>query len=108
VAWTSKRRDDQLAYLITHFYPGGTDEQYQATVSAVHPAGGLPDGQQYHAAGPTEGGYLIAAVWDSKGAFDRFLEQTLLPALPKISGGFAGPPQERTCEIANLVSKGAA
>ncbi len=31
-----------------------------------------------------------------------------LPALPKISGGFAGPPQERTCGVANLVSEGAA
>lgn len=93
-----------MAYLITHFYPGGTEAQYRATVSAVHPAGGLPTGQSYHAAGPTEGGFLIAAVWDSKATFERFLEQTLLPALPKISGGFAGPPQERTCEIANLVT----
>jgi hypothetical protein len=93
-----------MAYLITHFYPGGTDAQYRATVGVVHPPAGLPEGQQYHAAGPAEGGYLIAAVWESKGAFDRFVEQALLPSLPKISGGLVGPPEERTCEIANLVT----
>jgi hypothetical protein len=93
-----------MAYLISHFWPGGTDEQYRATVNVVHPRVGLPKGQQYHAAGPTEGGYLIAAVWDSKADFDRFVEKTLLPALPSISGGLAGPPEQRTCEIANLVS----
>lgn len=93
-----------MAHLITHFWPGGTDEQYKATIAVVHPATGLPAGQRYHAAGPTEGGYLIAAVWDSKAAYQQFVEQTLMPALPKISGGFTGAPEERTCEIANLAT----
>ncbi len=98
------RKDEHVAFLITHFWPGGTDAQYQATVKVVHPANGLPNGQSYHAAGPTEGGYLIAAVWDSKEAFERFVQQALLPALPTIKGGFIGAPQERTCEIASLVT----
>ena len=93
-----------MAYLITHFWPGATQEQYQATVDVVHTAGGLPEGQRYHAAGPTDGGVLIAAVWDSKEACDRFVEQTLLPALPGINGGLSGAPQQRTCEVANLVT----
>lgn len=93
-----------MAYLITHFWPGGTDEQYQATLKVVHPSNGLPQGQRYHAAGPTDGGYLIAAVWDSKADFEQFLQGTLLPSLPKINGGLTGPPQERDCEIANLVT----
>ncbi|MGP0031801.1 MAG: hypothetical protein ACLPVF_14995 [Acidimicrobiales bacterium] len=92
-----------MAYLITHFYEGGTPAQYQALLDAVHPAGGLPRGQTYHAAGPTEGGWLIAAVWDSKDSFDRFLSETLMPALGNVSGGFAGPPEERKAEVANLV-----
>ena len=64
-----------MAYLLTHFWPGATDEQYRATIAVVHPPGGLPDGQVYHAAGPTEGGMLIAAVWDSKEAADRFVQR---------------------------------
>ena len=94
-----------MAFLITHFYEGGTAEQYQVVLDAAHPAGGgLPAGQVYHAAGPTDGGWLIAAVWDSKDSFDKFLTETLLPKLHDVQGGFAGPPQERTAEIANLVT----
>jgi hypothetical protein len=51
-----------VAYLMTHFWPGGTEEQYRAMIAAVHPPDGLPDGQVSHAAGPTQGGFLIAAV----------------------------------------------
>ena len=90
-----------MAYLITHFWPGGTEQQYRATVAAAHPADGLPAGQTYHAAGPTEGGFLIAAIWDSKADFDRFVQEKLIGG-PPIEGGLVGPPQERTAEIANL------
>ena len=90
-----------MAYLITHFWPGGTEQQYQATLAAVHPPGGLPAGQRYHAAGPTEGGILIAAVWDSKADFDRFVSEKLM-AGPPVEGGLVGPPEERTAEVANL------
>ena len=90
-----------MAYLLTHFWPGGTEEQYRASIAVVHPPGGLPEGQVYHVAGPTEGGYLIAVVWESKADSDRFIGETLVPALP-IEGGFAGAPEERGAEVANL------
>ena len=48
-----------MAYLMTHFWPGGTEEQYRSMQAAVHPPDGLPAGQIHHAGGPTEGGYLI-------------------------------------------------
>ncbi len=92
-----------MAYLITHFWPGATEEQYRATLAAVHPPGGLPEGQTYHAAGPTEGGYLIAAVWESKEHFERFLHEKLLASMP-IEGGMGGQPEERTAEVANLIA----
>ena len=60
-----------MAYMLSHFYEGGTSEQYETTLDAVHPAGGLPDGQVYHAAGPTDGGWLVVAVWDSKAPADH-------------------------------------
>ena len=93
-----------VAYLITHFWPGGTEEQYRATLKVAHSETGLPAGQRYHAAGPTDGGYLIAAIWDSREAFDRFVRETLMPGLAKIQGGFQGPPQERACDVSNLVT----
>ena len=93
-----------MAYLITHFYEGGTKSQYDAVVAAVHPPGGLPAGQVYHAAGPTDGGWLIAAVWDNQASFDNFVEKDLMPALQSLDGGFAGPPQQRACDVDTLIT----
>ncbi len=90
-----------MAYLMTHFWPGATEEEYRTTLAAVHPAGGLPEGQRYHAAGPTAGGILIAAVWDSKESADRFVNEVLMPAMP-VEGGVSGQPEERVAEVTNL------
>ncbi len=90
-----------MAYLLTHFWPNGTEEQYRTTVAAVHPAEGLPPGQTYHAAGPTDGGYLVAAIWNSKGDADAFVQEKLMTP---IEGGFQGAPVERTAEVSNLQS----
>ena len=90
-----------MAYLLTHFWPGGTEEQYRAMIDVVHPPDGLPDGQIHHVAGPTEGGFLIAVVWDSKESSDRFVSDTLMASMP-VEGGFQGQPEERTAEVSNL------
>ena len=92
-----------MAYMVTHFFEGGTEEQYKAVLGAAHPGGSLPAGQTYHAAGPTEGGWLVVAVWDSKDMCDTFVSGTLMPTLTKVDG-FSGPPQERAAEVANLVT----
>ena len=90
-----------MAYLMTHFWPGGSEEQYRAMIATVHPPSGLPEGQIHHAAGPTEGGFLIAVVWDSKENADLFVRDTLMASMP-VEGGFEGRPEERTAEISNL------
>jgi hypothetical protein len=91
-----------MAYLLTHFWPGGTEEQYHATVAAATRAGGGPPPEKFHAAGPAEGGILIAAVYESKEACERFVQETLMPLMP-IEGGLVGPPEERGAEIINSV-----
>ena len=41
-----------MAYGIVHHFPGGTKEQYEASLAAVHPSrDSLPKGQIFHAAG---------------------------------------------------------
>jgi selenophosphate synthase len=89
-----------MSYLQTHFWPGGTEEQYQTMIKVLHPETGLPEGQRSHTSGPTEGGYLISVVWDSKEKSDAFMQITLLPALP-VKGGFAGVPEERAAQVAH-------
>jgi hypothetical protein len=91
-----------MAYLLTHFWPGGTEEQYRATVAAVKEAAGGELPEKIHAGGPTDGGVVIIAVHDSKEDADRFLEETLMPLMP-IEGGLVGPPEERNAEVTNSV-----
>jgi hypothetical protein len=90
-----------MAYLLTHFWPGGTEEQYRATVSAATAAAGGPPPEKIHAAGPTEGGFLIAAIYDSKASCEEFV-QKLMSAMP-VEGGLVGPPEARGGEIVNSV-----
>jgi len=89
-----------MSYLLTHFWPGGTEEQYRATLAAVTEAAGGHRPELIHVAGPTEGGFLIAAVYDSKETADAFVRDSIVSIMP-IEGGLAGPPQERTAEIVN-------
>ena len=88
---------------ITHFFEGGTREQYENTIEVVHPDGGsrLPEGQTYHAAGPIEGGWLVVAMWDSEQSWERFRDETLLPGFEKVEDGLPAPPEERTFSVAN-------
>lgn len=93
-----------MAYAIVHHFPGGTKEQYEKTLAAVHPSKiGLPAGQIFHAAGPTENGWTVMAVHDSKQSWERFRNETLMPTLAKgIAGGFNAPPQQTEFEVHNL------
>jgi hypothetical protein len=93
-----------MAYGIVHFFPGGTKEQYEASISAVHPGRKtLPKGQIYHAAGPSAGGWTIVAIHESKESWERFRDDILLPRLQQgVKGGFATMPQEQAFEVYNL------
>ena len=94
-----------MAYGVVHFFPGGTSEQYEASIAAVHPPGGLPAGQTFHAAGASPGGWTIMAVHDSKESWEAFRDGTLMPTMQKgIEGGFASPPQETTVDVYKVFS----
>jgi hypothetical protein len=90
-----------MAYGVVHFFPGGTREQYEASIAAVHPAGGgLPDGQIFHAAGTSEGGWTIMAVHESQPSWERFRDEILIPRMQQgIEGGFQTPPEETAIDV---------
>jgi hypothetical protein len=93
-----------MAYAVVHHFSGGTRDQYEASIAAVHPAGGLPAGQVSHIAGPTADGWVIVAVHDSKESWEQFRDGVLMPKMAAgISGGFASPPQETTFAVDNSV-----
>ena len=93
-----------MAYGIVHFFAGGTKEQYDASLAAVHPSGaGLPKGQTFHAAGPSAGGWTVMVVHDSKESWEAFRDGVLLPRLQAgVDGGFPTPPQETEIDLSTV------
>ena len=93
-----------MPYGIVHHFPGGTKEQYEASIAAVHPSRDtLPEGQIFHAAGPSAGGWTIVAVHETQESWERFRDGILLPRMQQgISGGFTMPPQETAFAVHNL------
>ena len=94
-----------MKYAIVHHFPGGTKEQYDAVLKAVHVSTDqLPEGQIFHAAGQSADGWTVIAVHDSKESWEQFRDNILMPRMKQgISGGFTTPPQETTFEVHNLV-----
>jgi hypothetical protein len=94
-----------MAYGVVHHFPGGTKEQYEATLLKVHPSlDVLPEGQIFHAAGASAGGWTIMAVHDSRESWERFRDDILLPTLQAgVEGGFTTPPEEREIDLTRLV-----
>ena len=94
-----------MAYGVVHHFPGGTKEQYEASIAAVHPGEGrLPEGQIFHVAGPSTGGWTIVAVHESKESWERFRDGILMPRMQQgITGGFATPPQETAIDVYKIM-----
>lgn len=94
-----------MAYGVVHQFNGGTQEQYEASIAAVHPSdGSLPEGQLFHAAGPSEDGWTIVAIHDSQESWERFRDGILMPRMQEgIDGGFATPPEETTFAVHSQV-----
>lgn len=85
-----------MAYVISHFFPGGTKEQYEAVMVALNgKLGVIPQGQILHVAGAVPGGWQVTAVQDSKESWDAFMTEHFIPRMSKgIPGGFTAPPTE--------------
>ncbi len=92
-----------MSFLITHHFPGATQEQYDAIIAKVHNSdGSLPVGQLHHFAGPTDDGFLVVAVWESKELNDEF-QTKLFPVIAEMDDP-PPPPMEWTAEITNHLS----
>ena len=93
-----------MVYAIAHRFRGGTKEQYEASIAAVHPDGGrsLPEGQIFHVAGPSADGWTIFAIHESQESWERFRNEKLMPTLSEgIEGGFPTPPEETAFPVHN-------
>ncbi len=95
-----------MAYGIVHQFPGGTEDQYRASIAAVHPSdGSLPEGQVFHAAGATSDGWVIVAIHESQESWESFRDGILMPRMQAgIEGGFEAPPNQTAFEVRNQQS----
>lgn len=92
-----------MPYGIVHRFAGGTEDQYRASIAAVHPSdGSLPEGQVFHVAGPSDDGWVIVAIHESRESWENFRDGILMPRLQAgVEGGFQVPPQETPFEVLN-------
>jgi hypothetical protein len=93
-------------FAAVHHFKGATVEQYENVLRLVHPdeGKGLPAGQLYHAAGATEGGFVVIAIWDSEASWVTFRDETLLPGFAAVKNGPPEPPTETAVQLHNVVS----
>jgi hypothetical protein len=93
--------EEAMPFGIIHHFPGGTQQQYEASIAAVHPSRDqLPEGQTFHAAGPSARGWTIMVVFDSRQSWEGFRDGTLMPRFQQgIEGGFATPPEETEIDL---------
>ena len=101
----TSRDETVMAYGVVHHFAGGTKEQSDASIAAVHPGPGqLPDGQVLHVAGASSSGWTIMAVHDSQASWEKFRDEVLVPRMEAgIEGGFAAPPEETTVDVDTIL-----
>jgi hypothetical protein len=74
-------------------FDGGSQEQYDAVHDKVNVDQDPPEGLIFHSAGPIEGGWGVIDFWESRDAFDGFMQSRLQPAVQELGDrAFQGQP----------------
>jgi len=85
-----------MAIGLTIKFAGGTPEQYEAMHAEMDVDANPPDGLLFHMAGPIDDGWGIIDSWESRGQFDAFQADRIMPAMEKLGDqGMPGPPNIR-------------
>jgi len=76
---------------------GVTKQQYDQVNEKMFgqwppPTDQLPEGLILHSAGPAENGWYVYDVWESREAFQRFMDGQLGPAIGEVFGDQPPPP----------------
>jgi len=92
---------DSPTYGIVHFFPGGTREQYEALIAAVHPAPRtVAGGRDLPCRRVVRRRWTIMAIYESQESWERFRDNILLPKFQEGSPrGFASMPEETLIDV---------
>jgi hypothetical protein len=78
---STETEEEEMAICVIADNPKGTVELYEQVMQRVAQGGSLPpEGAIFQVAGPSEPGWRVVSVWDSRDAFDRFAAERLTPA----------------------------
>jgi hypothetical protein len=92
-----------MAFARIAVFPGGTQEQYEYLAQLMGEGVADQPARRLIAAGPSEGGWTIVQVWDSKEPMDQFIEDHLSPAMERAGDrGYPQPPTITDIELADL------
>jgi hypothetical protein len=83
-----------MSIVVSAVSAGLNTEMYEALTTRVMPADQLPTGCEVHIGGPVEQGWRVITVWETREAFDRFREDSLLPAVRELAGNEPPPTAE--------------
>jgi hypothetical protein len=76
-----------MAIVVVNDMQGADQSFYEQVSGKVMPNNQLPEGCRDHIAGPTDGGWRVITVWDSEEQFQRFRNDTLIPAIQETGQG---------------------
>jgi isochorismate hydrolase len=73
----SERSEEHVAVLVVIEVPGGTSDLDEALTEAWGIESSPPEGNLLRMAGPTDDGWRVVSLWESREQFDAFLENRL-------------------------------
>ena len=88
-----------MRYGVRMEMPGVTQDQYDAMHAQLAPLGAEAEGFVAHIAGPTQGGWYVMEVWESKADWERFIQNKVVPLMPP------GAPTPRVVEEFDVYSR---
>jgi hypothetical protein len=92
-----------MAIAVISEVPQGTLDMYDAVNAKLDPGDELQEGHVFHCVGAMEGGgFRVFDVWETREAFERFVEERLAPAIDEVTQGQAGEPDRTIYELHNV------
>lgn len=91
-----------MAFVRIAHFPGATPQHYEALREALADAP-IPPKRLLFAAGPSDDGWQVVQVWETRADLDAFNQEWFLPVLRAIGDrGFPEPPVVTDVETVDL------
>ena len=86
-------------------FAGITQEQFDAVNAQIDPASNPPEGLVFHASGPIDEGWGVIDFWESRAAFDEFLQTRVQQAVTASGMETQGPPDIKEFPVHEMFSR---